>query len=473
MHARIAITGSSGHLGKALIAALVQDPAVLKIVAIDRHPVDHGHAKVDARTCDVRDPHLARHLTGCSALVHLAFIVHRRGLDEQAIDAINVGGTKNAVVSAAAAGVGHIVYASSIAAYGFHASHRGRVLDERTPIRGNDRFFYSRTKAACEHWLDDFEADHPNVKVARLRPCTWFGSFRELPYLLRAQPVLPYVAGDRALVNLCHLGDVVQAFRLALARGAHGAYNVAAEHPVSPVELARQTGKLPLPLPAVLIGGLDLAYRAGLTHIDPVWFRVGVNLPIVVSSEKIRRELRWRPRFDSAGAVMREALGCPGARASLGTRMILGTMAAITQVRGRLPTSPEQRGQLATTIGRIDLMLTGDRASEWHFSFDRGRIGLYRGMAPVSRATVFLDETALFALLTRELDWTTAYLTGQVRVRGASDYGLVLGGVIAGIADALATVPMLPQVLARTVLATPRDAEDRTNTTRAGTESRP
>ncbi len=134
-------------------------------------------------------------------------------------------------------------------------------------------------------------------------------------------------------------------------------------------------------------------------------------------------------------------------------------MAALTRVRGSLPTSERERQELATITGALDLMMTGDRPSEWHLQFDRGTLGMYRGMAREARATVFMDEATLYRLLAGELDWTTGYLTGQVRVRGASDFGLVLGGVLGGIADALSTNPTVGRVIAGLLLVTSDDAD--------------
>src|SRR2546423_4006403 len=128
---RVAVTGSSGQLGTQVLRRLLDDRSVESVVAIDLALPRLVGRKLRAVRADVRDPEITRHLQGCDALVHLAFIIAQqrpRGF----VDSVNVGGSKNVLNAAAAAGIRTVVYTSSVAAYGVVHGHP-RPIVEDTP----------------------------------------------------------------------------------------------------------------------------------------------------------------------------------------------------------------------------------------------------------------------------------------------------------------------------------------------------
>jgi nucleoside-diphosphate-sugar epimerase len=440
----IAVTGASGNLGRVLVDRLAADPAVERIVALDRKPPtgaaeprDAAPSKVVFRACDVRDPEIGKHLSGCGALVHLAFIVERGSRDPALVDAVNIGGTRNVIEAAARAGVGQVVHASSIAAYGFHPENLAGELGEDAPVRGNADFYYGRTKAECEKWLDEFETQHPEIAVARLRPSVFLGPRGGRPLAMFRRRLFPYVAGNAIPVHVTHEDDVAEAFALALRHGARGAYNVATSEPIPMQAWPRQMGKRSVRLPAVTLTLADLAYRAELTQIDPIWFRVGRNYPIVVSNQKIRRELRWRPRYETTGAVLRALADTPTAAASFGAKILFGTLATATRLRGGLPLSDRERQEIHSIDGTANLVFTGDHPSEWHISFRGGQLGFYRGLDPDARATTKMTEAVFFDLLSGKLSYSRATMTGKIRFQGEGNFGFLVGGIVGGFRRAL------------------------------------
>jgi len=72
-------------------------------------------------------------------VVHLAFLVTGAASSE-AIRSVNLDGTLNAFRAAAAAGVRRFVYASSVAAYGFHPDNPVGMTEE-WPVRPSARLF--------------------------------------------------------------------------------------------------------------------------------------------------------------------------------------------------------------------------------------------------------------------------------------------------------------------------------------------
>ena len=118
----VAVTGPTGTFGFGLMPLLQEERGSLAIVGIARRPFDpseRGWSKMEYRRGDVRDPDaLTEAFAGADVVVHLAFLIVGGAPDTT--HAINIEGTLNAFRAAAAAGAERFVYASSVAAYGFH-----------------------------------------------------------------------------------------------------------------------------------------------------------------------------------------------------------------------------------------------------------------------------------------------------------------------------------------------------------------
>ncbi len=94
---------------------------------------------MEYRQGDVRDPDALREaFRDADVVVHLAFMI--TGIaSAQTIRAINVDGTLNAFRAAREAGAKRFVYASSVAAYGFHPDNPLGMTGD-WPTRPADRF---------------------------------------------------------------------------------------------------------------------------------------------------------------------------------------------------------------------------------------------------------------------------------------------------------------------------------------------
>ncbi|WP_430297212.1 NAD-dependent epimerase/dehydratase family protein [Sinomonas sp. B1-1] len=112
-------------------------------------------------------------LAGCDAVVHLAWVIQPNHREEE-LRRVNVDGSARVFDAAAQAGVKHLAYASSVGAYS--PGPKDRRVDESWPTGGLHTSHYSRQKADVERILDRFEADHPEIAVARLRSGLTFQS---------------------------------------------------------------------------------------------------------------------------------------------------------------------------------------------------------------------------------------------------------------------------------------------------------
>src|SRR5690242_10370908 len=168
----VAVTGPTGTFRFGLIPLLQADDRVERIVGIARRPFDpaaHGWSKMEYRRGDVRDPDALREaFAEAEVVVHLAFMITGTA-SREAIRAINVEGTLNAFSAAASAGTQRFVYASSVAAYGFHPDNPIGMTED-WPTRPAARLFYAQEKAELEAQLADEAVAHPELALYLLRP---------------------------------------------------------------------------------------------------------------------------------------------------------------------------------------------------------------------------------------------------------------------------------------------------------------
>jgi UDP-glucose 4-epimerase len=226
-----------------------------------------------------------------------------------------VDGSARVFTAAAAAGVGTLVYASSVGAYS--PGPKDRRVDESWPTTGIKSSFYSRHKAEVERLLDRFEDDHPATRVVRLRPGLIFkreaaSGIRRLfagpllPSALLQRRLIPVVpAHPRLVLQAVHSHDVGQAYRLALMREeALGAFNIAAEPVLDPKELGRALGARPVRVPGALLrGGAALSYRLRLQPSEPGWVDMGLGVPLMDVS-RARSELGWSAQRSASDALL-------------------------------------------------------------------------------------------------------------------------------------------------------------------------
>ncbi|MGY5811597.1 NAD-dependent epimerase/dehydratase family protein [Rhizobium sp. LEGMi198b] len=159
---RIALTGSSGRLGRAIFNALATNHAV---VGIDRSPFSTTHV-----VGDFTDAMLLREvLRGADAIVHCAALhaPHVGTVPDDEFYRINVEGTRLLVEASLATGVKRLVFTSTTALYG-HAVLPGRCtwIDEDTVPQ--PRSIYHRTKLKAERILEDMAGPDLQVRVLRM-----------------------------------------------------------------------------------------------------------------------------------------------------------------------------------------------------------------------------------------------------------------------------------------------------------------
>ncbi len=324
----VAVTGPTGTFGSGLMPLLQADSRIGRVTGVARRPFDpaaRGWTKLHYRRGDVRDSAtLTAAFAGADVVVHLAFMVTGAETPGE-VRRTNVGGTLNAYRAAAAAGARRFVYASSVAAYGFHGDNPAEITED-WPVRPAARLFYARQKAEIEQLLSAEAAGPGQPALYLLRPCIVVGphtvgaksllpgplaplGVRLADAMTRFRPPVPVpVAAPELPLQLVHEHDVGSALLLcAVGAGPPGAYNIAADGIVTPADIIRALGLFPVPLPA---GPAQSAAKL-LTMLPALpgvagWAEA-VSRPVIMNTTRAKDVLGWAPRFTALQAL-RDAL---------------------------------------------------------------------------------------------------------------------------------------------------------------------
>jgi dihydroflavonol-4-reductase len=144
----VLVTGASGHLGANLVRALLAEGRTVRALI---HHDRRGMEGLDVETVqgDVCDPaSLRRACAGAEVVYHAAARIAISGKD--AIEAINVDGTRNVVEACLRSDVRRLIHLSSI--HAFQQEPLDQPLDEDRPLVDTARGApYGRSKAAAEH----------------------------------------------------------------------------------------------------------------------------------------------------------------------------------------------------------------------------------------------------------------------------------------------------------------------------------
>jgi nucleoside-diphosphate-sugar epimerase len=315
---RIVVTGLSGNLGTALLRRLADGGAEHDLLGVCRRPPAPREPYDRARwaALDLASPTAAAALRplldGVDAVVHLAWLF-QPSHDVGYLERTGVGGTRAVLQACVEAGVPHLVHVSSLGVYSPGPSDvAGPRVSENWPRDGIASHAYSLHKAWAERVLDDHPADRAPI-VTRLRPALVLQR-RAAGALLRygvpgwvpaaALRLLPVLPLDRALVvQAVHADDVAAAVDAALARRPGGAFNLAAEPPITADDLASAFGARLLPVPRPLLRALvALTWHARLQPLDPGWLDLAFTTPLM-DSGRARRDLDWAPAVGSLDAL--------------------------------------------------------------------------------------------------------------------------------------------------------------------------
>ena len=289
----IAVTGSSGAVGRRLVGLLLEEPTIERVVAIDRRspgspgPSGEGPTLVPLRLdVTVDDP--APALDGVDSVVHLVDAKETRADAKVACRVL-----ERVLEAASSRGCGHAVVLSSALVYGARPDNPVPIT-EAAAVAPNPGLAYAVVKAAMERQATEWAAA-TGSGLAVLRPVatlsegdsSWIGSALRAAMVLRAEQVDPPV-------QFLHHDDLASALAIAATRGLDGPFNVAPDGWIGDDEFRALRGEASVRIhPRLsrwrLRAVKTVADRRLLDGLEPY-----VTCPWVVANDRLRAQ-GWVP----------------------------------------------------------------------------------------------------------------------------------------------------------------------------------
>jgi nucleoside-diphosphate-sugar epimerase len=292
---RTLVTGSSGHLGEALVRTLRERGT--DVIGLDIRPSEWTDV-----VGSVAGDGLAREvMAGVDVVIHTATL-HKPQLaflPRQAFVETNVSGTLALLDAAADAGVRAFVMSSSTTVFGDAlipaAGEPAAWIDESVvPVPKN---IYGVTKAAAED-LCELAFRNQRLPCVVLRVSRFFPEAGDAPDAHEGR-CDDNVKADEYASRRVALEDVVDAHVLAAERAptiGFGRYVVSATTPFRPEDL-----------PELRVDAATV-FKRRAPAVAAVWAERGWRFPSrldrVYVNDRARRELGWRPRFDLNAIAM-------------------------------------------------------------------------------------------------------------------------------------------------------------------------
>jgi nucleoside-diphosphate-sugar epimerase len=286
---KILITGSSGHLGEALVRTL--QTTANHVVGLDKTA---SPFTTSVGTITDRDV-VRRCMHGVDAVIHTATLhkPHVATHPQQDFVDTNIAGTLNLLEAAVSAGVSSFVFTSTTSAFGraltpLPGAPAVWVTEDVRPIAKN---IYGVTKTAAED-LCELQHRLRGLACIVLRTSRFFPEVDDNPSL-RETYADANVKANEYLHRRVELQDVVDAHLLALEKApsiGFARYIISATTPFQPDDLEALHVDAPRVVERRVPEYVDEYARRGW-KMFPGIERVYVN-------ERARRELGWRPTYD-------------------------------------------------------------------------------------------------------------------------------------------------------------------------------
>jgi UDP-glucose 4-epimerase len=297
---RILVTGSSGHLGEALMRVLRElEHDVIGLDALPS-PFTTVVGSITDREC------VRRCVAGVDAILHTATLHKPHVGSHGRADFVdtNVTGTVHLLEEAVAAGVSRFVFTSSTSAFGraltpAPGEPAAWVTEDVRPVPRN---IYGVTKIAAED-VCDLVAHDEGLSCLILRTSRFFPEGDDVEDRRAAYDDLNLKVNE-LLYRRVDLSDVVDAHLLALERApaiGFGRYIISATTPFTRDDLPALRADLPGVVDRLYPDWAEIYARRGWTMLP--------NIGRVYVNTRARQELGWAPAYDFRRALDSIAAG--------------------------------------------------------------------------------------------------------------------------------------------------------------------
>ena len=297
---RVLVTGSSGHLGEALVRVLGGEG--IDVVGLD--VLESPHTSAVGSIAD--RAFVRRGMAGMDAVIHAATLhkPHVGSHTRQDFVDTNITGTLNLLEEAVAAGVGGFVFTSTTSAFGRALSPgpgapAAWIDEDVAPVPRN---IYGATKTAAEDLCELAHRDQ-GLPCLILRTSRFFPEEDDRDEIRNGYPDMN-VKVNELLYRRGDIEDMVGAHRLALERAGEigfGRYIVSATTPFTRDDLAELRADAP-----AVVRRLFPDYEA--IYAERGW-SMFPSIDRVYDNTRAREELGWAPRYDFRHALDRLAAG--------------------------------------------------------------------------------------------------------------------------------------------------------------------
>lgn len=289
MSMKVLVTGSSGHLGEALVRTLKTRNH--EVVGVD---IVHSDFTNKVGSIVDRD-YIKRCMKGVDAILHTATLhkPHVITHSYQSFVDTNITGTLNLLEEAVSAGISSFVFTSTTSAFGDALTPPTEapaawVTEEVTPVPKN---IYGVTKTAAEDLCQLFHRNH-RLACLILRTSRFFPEEDDHKETRQAYQD-GNVKANEFLYRRVDLDDVVSAHILALEKApsiGFGRYIISATTPFTPDDRFDLRMSAPLVVKRRFPDYEEEYARRG--------WRMFPSIERVYVNERARNDLGWRPRYD-------------------------------------------------------------------------------------------------------------------------------------------------------------------------------
>jgi len=305
----ILITGVTTSIGRNLVAHLVNNKKVGKVLGVARGEKpyyfnDLPNDRFIYRSCNILKYRELKNLflsktfrsAEINVVIHLAF--QNRPVPGEDTHRLNVEGTRDLLRKCIETpGINKFIFKSSDVVYKL-LPHNPTYLDENADLNFDpdaDQWIKDRVDAdmICRSFMDNRK-----VKIVILRMSNIIGRNIEGQFnaYFDSKPVFKTL-GFNPLINLLHMKDVIQAITLALLKDVQGIYNIAGLDTAPITTFAELNGSTMISLPEPALATINWMQRKlGLTNYYYSVDRERQKYTALLDISKAMKELGYRPK---------------------------------------------------------------------------------------------------------------------------------------------------------------------------------